>query len=138
MPNYSFKETIDFFGEKLHAVAPVKDVESGAVELILDGVSTLLSKGVLEGSMKMEIGLGFLGKSMEEEQLNELVISNFLGVRTGGCTVAFDDKDGVLYLLMHITPGTTPQESFESLNRIFSVAYKWSQMLRKWEGFIVI
>ena len=136
MPRYSFKETLQFFSEKLNATPPEEDLEMGEVELIVDQFHVIISKGTQEGSLRMEITLGLMLHPIHEEHLKELVTSNFLGINTGGCTLAFDEEAVALILMKHLTAGTPPQESWEWLHRLLHVAQEWRHTLEKLEEFV--
>lgn len=136
MPLYSFKETVAYFSEKVKAFPPAQDIESGVVELIIDQYRLLLSKGVIEGSLNMEISLGLMLHSIQENHLLELANSNFLGIDTGGCTFALDSSGKVLRLQVHITAGDSPEECWQWLHRLLYVATEWSKTLIHWEEFV--
>ena len=136
MPNYSFKETLAFFSEKLLTSPPEEDLEKGVVELVLDGLHIVLSQGALEGCLQMRTVLGFMLKPIRENRLKELAASNFLGINTGGCTLALDPVGVSLSLLCHTTCGTIPQENWEWLHRIVCVAREWNKVLGLWDEFV--
>ena len=136
MPNYSFKETLAFFSEKLQTTAPEEDLEKGAVELVLDGLHVVLSQEAIEGCLQMRIVLGLMLKPIRQDRLKELAASNFLGINTGGCTLAFDSAGVSLSLLCHTTCGTIPQENWEWLHRIACVAREWNKVLGLWDEFV--
>ena len=136
MANYSFKETLEFFSEKLKTRPPQEDLEKGAVELVLDGIHVVLSQGAIEGGLKIQIVLGLMLKPIREERLKELAASNFLGINTGGCTLALDPAGVSLSLLCHTTCGTIPQENWEWLHRIICVAREWNKVLGLWDEFV--
>lgn len=136
MPLYSFNETLDYFSEKLRAHPPTQDRESGVVELVVDQYRVLLSKGVIEGSLNMEITLGLMLHSIQESHLLELANSNFLGIHTGGCTFALDSSGKVLRLQVHVTTGDSPDECWQWLHRLLYVATEWHKTLIHWEEFV--
>lgn len=138
MPSSSFQETLDFFSSRLEISPSHEDIESGEVELILDGLSLLISKGVLEGSLQIQVFLGFIVHQLREERLKELATSNFLGINTGGCTLAFDPSGATCFLRVNLTAGASPRESWEFLHRIASVAREWQKVLSQWDEFILI
>ncbi len=136
MPNYSFKETLAFFSDKLQTSPPEVDLEKGAVELVIDGFHAVLSQEAIEGCLQMRIVLGLMLKPIREERLKELAASNFLGINTGGCTLALDPTGVSLSLLCHTTCGTIPQENWEWLHRIVCVAREWNKSLGLWDEFV--
>lgn len=138
MPNSSFQETLDFFSNRLEISPSQEDIEGGEVELIMDGLSLLISKGLQEGSLQIQVFLGFIVHQLREERLKELATSNFLGVNTGGCTLAFDPSGATCFLRTNLTCATTPQESWEFLHRIASVAREWMKVLSQWDEFILV
>lgn len=136
MPNYSFQETLVFFGEKLHASLPSLDHDKLKVELVIDRIHVLLSQGILEGSLHMQIVLGLLLQPISEKRLKQLATSNFLGCNTAGCKLSLDPTSVSLSLHSYTTPPATPQESWEWLHRLLSVAREWSTVLTRWEDFV--
>ena len=136
MPNYSFKETLSYFGDKLGSSPPQEDVEKGEAELVIDALHVVLSQGKLEGSLQLHIVLGLLLHPHKEERLKELAISNFLGINTGGCKISFDETGVSLALHAHTTCGASPQENWEWLHRLLSVAREWNKVLALWEEFV--
>jgi hypothetical protein len=136
MANYTFKETLRFFSDKLHASPPEEDLEGGEVELVIDTLTILLTKGKLEGSLHMQSTLGLFVQPLGEKRLKELATSNFLGVNTGGCKLAFDPSGVILSLHADVTCGTPPQESWEWLHRLLCVAREWNKVLATWDEFI--
>ncbi len=133
MTNYSFKETINLFERNLKTEAPPEDVEEGVVDLVLDEGEITLFKGEQEGSFCFSFDLGMFLQSPDTKHLEELLTSNFLGVDTGGCTLALDEE--VLKLKASTTPGTSPQENWEWLHRVVSVAHFWHDKLANWQEF---
>jgi hypothetical protein len=136
MANYTFKETLRFFSDKLHTSPTEEDLERGEVELVIDTLHVLLTKGKLEGSLHMQSTLGLFVQPLEEKRLKELATSNFLGVNTGGCKLAFDPSGVLLSLHADVTCGTSPQESWEWLHRLLCVAREWNGVLATWDEFI--
>ena len=65
-----------------------------------------------------------------------LATSNFLGVNTGGCTLALDEAGVSLSLHAYTTSGASPQENWEWLHRLLSVAREWNKELIRWEEFV--
>lgn len=136
MPTYSFRETLDYFSEKLKTKPPEEDLEAEEVELVIDQHHLIVSKGSVEGSLKIETTLGLMLHPVREARLKELATSNFLGINTGGCTLAFDEAGVALHLLANITTSTSPQESWEWLHRLVHVAIEWNKTLATWEEFV--
>ncbi len=136
MVQYSFWETLRYFSENLKAAPPEEDVEAGAVELVVDQLHIHISKGVMDGSLNMMIPLGLILQPMRESRLKELATGNYLGVNTGGCTLAFDESETTLQLNVNTTPTTSPQENWEWLHRLLHVATQWNKKLDSWEEFI--
>jgi hypothetical protein len=136
MANYSFAETLGFFSEKLNTSPPEEDLERGEVELVIDTLHVILSKGKLEGSLQMRIALGLFLQPIREDRLKELATSNFLGTNTGGCKLSFDKESISLYLHGYMSCGASPQESWEWLHRLLCVAREWNKVLALWEEFI--
>jgi hypothetical protein len=136
MAYYTFKEILSYFSEKLNSFPPKEDIEKGEAELIVDTLHVLLSKGKLEGSLHFSIVLGLLLYPIAEARLKELAISNFLGMNTGGCTLSFDETGISLLLHAHTTCGTSPQENWEWLHRLLSIAREWIKLLALWEEFV--
>jgi len=136
MPTYSFRETLEFFSEKLKAKPPEEDLEAGEVELVIDELRMIISKGTTEGSLNMVITLGLMLQPIREARLKELASSNFLGINTGGCTFAFDEAGVSLELRVNLTAASSPQESWEWLHRLLHVATEWNKNLVLWEEFV--
>jgi hypothetical protein len=136
MANYSFQETLRFFSEKLHASPPEEDLARGEVELVIDTLHVVLSQGKLEGSLHMQMVLGLLLQPIREERLKELATSNFLGINTGGCKLAFDETGVSLSLHAYTTCGSSPQENWEWLHRLLCVGREWNKVLALWEEFV--
>lgn len=136
MANYSFKETLEFFSEKLNTRPPEADLEKGAVELAIDELHVVLSQGSLEGCMQMRVVLGLMLQPVHEQRLKELLSSNFLGINTGGCALAFDTAGVSLSLHCYTSCGTSPQENWEWLHRILCVAREWNKVLSLWDEFV--
>lgn len=136
MPTYSFRETLDYFSAKLKARPPEEDLEAGEVELVIDRLRVLISKGAVEGSLNMSIILGLMLQPIRESRLKELATSNFLGINTGGCSLAFDESGVALQLRVNITPATSPQENWEWLHRLLHVATEWDKNLLLWEEYV--
>jgi len=136
MTNYSFKETLTFFSERLGSTPPAEDMEKEEVELVIDTLHIVLTKGKLEGSMHFHAILGLLLHPIREEKLKELATSNFLGINTGGCKLAFDESGISLSLHAYTTCGASPQENWEWLHRLISVAREWNKLLVLWEEFV--
>lgn len=136
MANYSFRETLRYFSEKLQAKPLEVDLEKGVVELVIDDLHVLLAQEAIEGCFRMRVVLGLMLQPIREEGLKELAVSNFLGINTGGCTLAFDTTGVSLSLVCHTTCGTTPQENWEWLHRIVCVAREWNKVLTLWDEFV--
>ncbi len=136
MATYTFSETIDFFSEKLKAEAPEEDITHKKVELVIDEFHLLVMQGRWEGSLHLKMVLGLMLQPLREQRLKELACSNFLGVNTGGCHLAFDAAGVTLSLHCHTTAGTSPQENWEWLHRIVSVAREWNKVLALWDEFV--
>jgi hypothetical protein len=136
MANYSYPETLQFFSEKLNANPFEKDVEQGEVELAIDELRIVLSKGSIEGCMRMRIVLGLMLKPIQENRLKDLTTSNFMGANTGGCALSLDSAGVALSLNCHTTCGTSPQENWEWLHRLICVARDWNKTLRLWDDFV--
>ena len=136
MANYSFKEIVDFFSEKLQTRPPQEDLEKEKVELVIDELHIVLSKGGLEGCLHLQIVLGLMLQPISEQRLKELVTSNFLGINTGGCALALDAAGVSLSLHCHTTCGTSPQENWEWLHRTVCVAREWNKVLNLWDEFV--
>ena len=136
MANYSFKETLAYFCDKLQTQPPEEDLKNEAVELLLDELRIVITKGALEGCLNMQIMLGLMLQPIREQKLKELATSNFLGINTGGCTLAFDEPGVSLSLLCHTSSGTTPQENWEWLHRVVAVAREWNKVLALWDEFV--
>lgn len=132
MANYKFEDFINFIGEQLKATPPKEDVEAGEIELSLDEMSILLSRGEFDGEFVMEMEVAQFSKKMSQKDLEDIASANFLGVNTGGCTFFLEDK--ILKLKATTSAGTTPQENWDWLNRLVSVAYTWSKELEKHEN----
>jgi hypothetical protein len=136
MTDFSFRETLNFFAAKLSIPPPEKDIQEGEAELVVDHLNILLKPGKLAGSLVIQIILGLLLQPIREEKLKELVTSNYLGVNTGGCKLCFNDIGVAIHLLAHTTSGTHPQENWEWLHRLLSIAHEWSHILASWEEFV--
>ncbi len=135
MTQYSFKETVNYFSDQLGSQPPEEDIEDGVVELTLDENRVLLMPADAEGSFRISIDLGMMIGPISKEHLEELNSSNFLGVNTGGCTLALDDEGSTLTLIATTTSGTPPQENWEWLHRIYSIAAQWTEHMSSWEEF---
>jgi hypothetical protein len=136
MALYSFKETMDFFSEKLQASPPEEDLERGEVELVIDNLNILLSKGKIEGCMQMQLVLGLMLQPIRDERLKDLATSNFLGINTGGCKLSLDEAGIALSIHAYTTCGCTPQENWEWLHRLICVALEWNKVLALWDEFV--
>lgn len=132
MTNYKYKDTINYFGEVLKTLPPIEDIEEGEVELILDDLSILLKPGLSEGSFQMTLDLALFVNPPQSDHLAKLAAANFLGVDTGGCSLCLDDEGAVLSLKAVTTPGTTPQENWDWLHRIVSIAHEWANEMEGW------
>ena len=137
MLKFSFEETVEFLSEKLNKAPPKEDIEGGEIELVIDKLHVVIAKGRLEGSLHMQIILGLMLHPVREEKLKELATSNFLGIDTGGCTLAFDEAGVALSLHAHTTCPVTPQENWEWLHRVVCVAREWMKVLTEWDEFVV-
>lgn len=135
MAHYTFKEMIHYFAEKLKSEPSEEAFDDESIELQLDENRVILSQASKPGSFKITLELGFFTGPIEAANLKELTSSNFMGVNTGGCSLYFDEAGTTLSLSTVTTPGTTPQENWEWLHRIYSIAQQWTQHLTKWEGF---
>lgn len=136
MANFSFEETLKFFSEKLHATPSAPDLEKKEVELVIDTLHVVIAQGKLAGSLHMSIVLGLLVQPIKEARLKDLATSNFLGINTGGCTLAFDEMGVSLCLHGATTGGASPQENWEWLHRLVSVAREWNKVLTLWDEFV--
>lgn len=136
MPTYSFRETLEYFSDKLEARPPEEDLEAGEVELVVDLLRVVISKGAVEGSLNMATTLGLMLQPIRESRLKELATSNFLGINTGGCTLSLDETGAALQLRVNITPASSPQENWEWLHRLLHVATEWNKNLLLWEEFV--
>lgn len=136
MANFSFEDTVKFFSEKLHATPPKLDLEKQEVELVIDTLHVVIAQGKLVGSVHMSTVLGLLVQPIKEERLKDLATSNFLGINTGGCALAFDEMGVSLCLHGTTTSGASPQENWEWLHRLVSVAREWNKVLALWEEFV--
>lgn len=135
MPNYSFKETINYFGEKLKLPPPEEDIEERFVELMLDENHIQFLPGKYPGSLHIRLEIGMFIGPILKEHLLELNTSNFMGINTGGCRLELDEAGSVISLSAITTPATTPQENWEWLHRVISIAQQWTDYLTKWEEF---
>ncbi|HEY4831505.1 MAG TPA: type III secretion system chaperone [Waddliaceae bacterium] len=136
MPNYTFKEILGFFSDKFRATPPEEDLERGGVELVIDGQHVIFSKGKLEGGLHMEVVLGLILQPLRDDRLKDLATSNFLGINTGGCKLAFDETGVSLSLRGDTTSGASPQDNWEWLHRLLSVAREWNKVLVLWDEFV--
>ena len=136
MPIFNYRETLHYFGDKLRATPPEEDVVAGEVELYIDQLRVLIAKGSIEGELSFTMTLGLLLHPIPEPRLKELATCNFLGINTGGCTLAFDEGGMGVELSANISPGTPPQESWEYLHRLLHVATEWNKTLTLWEEFV--
>lgn len=136
MAQFTFQETLNYFSEKIGAYPPEEDREAREVELVVDQIHVIISEGAVEGSLKMETTLGLMVQPVRESRLQELATSNFLGVNTGGCTLAFDEEGVTLKLLTNLTTASSPQENWEWLHRLLHVAAEWNKTLSIWEEFV--
>ncbi|MEZ5314768.1 MAG: type III secretion system chaperone [Chlamydiales bacterium] len=137
MLTYSFDKILLFFSEKLDVDPPPEvDIQSGKVELFINQIHVTISQGRIEGSLTMSTDFGLIPKHISEPHAKELLISNFLGIHTGGCTFALNEEEKLLELRLNITPITSLQESLDSLYRLISVRVEWEKTILKWEEFI--
>lgn len=136
MPIYSFDEIISSFSDKLKATPPQEDLEAGEVEIVVDQTPIFLSKGAFEGGFNFSLTLGLILQPIREARLKELATANFLGIDTGGCTLALDDAGVTLMLTARLTPPLSPQECWEWLHRLLHVATEWNKNLSEWEEFV--
>lgn len=135
MPNYSFKESLSFFADKLKIhILPVSENEE--IELVLDQLRVSLSSTQTLGGLRFSIPLGLLLHPIPEIRLKELMASHFLGINTGGCTLYLDEEGASIHLKMTTSPFTSPQENWEWLHRISTIAYEWVKMLSLWDEFV--
>ncbi len=134
MTNYSFKEILQFFSEKLSSSPPEKDLDNQEVELVIDKLPVTLTGK--DSSLHMRVLLGLLLQPIQENRLKELASSNFLGVNTGGCKLAFDEEKVALTLHCNTSASTSPQESWEWMHRLLCVAREWINVLTLWEEFV--
>ena len=133
--NYTFHDTLTFFGKQLKSMPPPEALSRGRVELIVDGVRISLHRGRIEGTLIIEADLGFFLIKPQEDQLESLAKSNFLGVDTGGCTFALDSTGVTLILRAVSSPGSSLQDNWEWLHRILNVYHHWSGELSFWREF---
>lgn len=136
MPIYSFDEIIGYFSEKLQTTPPQEDLDAGEVEIVVDQNHILISKGAFEGGLSFSLTLGLMLQPIREARLKELATANFLGIDTGGCTLAFDEAGVALTLFAHLTPPISPQECWEWLHRLLHVGTAWNKNLIEWEEFV--
>ncbi|MBS0623291.1 MAG: type III secretion system chaperone [Verrucomicrobia bacterium] len=138
MKNYTFKETINYFAEKLGSIPPEEDVENKSVELELNGSLMVLEQGQEEGSLKICMDLGMFLVPPNQAELNKLASGNFLGIQTQGGSLCLDEE-GLLLTLQAITSSeTSPQQNWDCLQRFVSAAYFWSEELDKKENFSLL
>ncbi|MFN0064686.1 MAG: hypothetical protein ACKVOH_00440, partial [Chlamydiales bacterium] len=78
MTQYTFADTLAFFGTKLKGTPPKEDVEAGQVELMVDKIRILLKRGRVESELSIEIDIGFFLLKPSPESLRRLVTGNFL------------------------------------------------------------
>jgi len=134
MPNYTFLETMQYFAERLNASLPMERTEEG-LEMSVDKLNISLKPNLL-GGLSISMILGLMLQPIRESHLRDLLSSNFLGVNTGGCTLAFDEAAVTLYLKAETSQGTPPEENWEWLHRLVCVAREWMRVLALWEEFV--
>lgn len=133
--NHSFQEILTFFGQQLKSVPPREALIKGRVELNVDNVRISMRRGRIEGTLVIEIDLGFFLIKPKKEQLESLAKANFLGVDTGGCTLSFDSTGVTLMLRAVSSPGSSLQDNWEWLHRSLNVYHHWSSELSQWKEF---
>ena len=133
--SHTFREILDFFGQQLKSVPPKDAVARGHVQLNVDDVRIVLRKGRVEGTLVIEIDLGFFLIKPKKAQLQSLVQANFLGVDTGGCSFCFDSTGVTLILRAVSSPGSSLADNWEWLHRTLNVYHHWSQELSQWKEF---
>lgn len=136
MPNFSFQDTIDFFNKKMQLSPQQVDIDQEEVEMVIDNLNIVLKKGKLAGSLNLHLTLGLALQPLSQTRLKELAASNYLGINTGGCKLAFDPAGVSLCLQSISSSGTPPQKNWELLHRMLSVAREWTQVLNLWDEFV--
>ncbi|MCH9611043.1 MAG: hypothetical protein S4CHLAM81_13750 [Chlamydiales bacterium] len=132
---HSFAETLDHFGTILKSRPPKGALESGRVELEIDKTRLVIKQSASDDSIIIEMNLGFFLVKPQKEHLQQLATANFLGVDTGGCTLAFDSAGVTLYLRAVSSAGSSLQECWQWLHRAINVYHHWSQKLSNWKDF---
>lgn len=138
MTPYSFRDSLNYFSDKLHAMPSEEDIEAGEVELVIDQQHVIFSQRSIEGGLNMTLALGLILQPLREARLKELVTSNYLGVNTGGCTFSFDETGVSLQLQVNTTPSSSPQENWEWLHRLLHMGKEWTKRFVLWEEFILL
>lgn len=136
MPNYTYKEIINHIAELVGAQAPGDEALTEGLDLNIDHIMVSLIPSKHPGGLIMELQLGVLLHPIPRAHLEEMVKSNFLGMNTGGCTLALDDSGSLLFIRTVTTAGTSPQEQWEWLHRLLAVGRSWMQILAKWHEFV--
>ena len=132
---HTFREILTFFGQQLRSTPPQEALVRGRVELNVDDVRIQLYRGRIEGTLVIDIDVGFFLIKPKGEQLEALVRANFLGVDTGGCAFAFDSTGVTLVLRAVSSPGSSLRDNWEWLHRSLNVYHHWSRELSQWKEF---
>lgn len=136
MAIYSFKDTTTYFLDLLKVKLPEEIITPDEpLEMEIDQFHVVLIP-LSKGGIRMQLNFGLLLHPVRLEKLQMLCKSNFLGVDTGGCTLALDPAGVSLLLKLTTTPYTSPQENWEFLHRLLTVAKAWQKNLLEWEEFI--
>ncbi len=136
MTTFSFQETLNYFCEHLDAELPKGDHEKEGVELEINSQNVVMLPTTPQGGASLEILLGLVLRPIPENRLKELMTSNFLGVNTGGCKLSLDEDGVCICLKIETSPSTPPQENWEWLHRLLSIAQSWVKILSSWKEFI--
>ncbi len=136
MPNYSFQETATFFAERMQTTLPRIATEKEGVSLAFDSIIVSMRPTQQPGGIIFSLSLGLLLHPILEMRISELMTSHFIGVNTGGCTLAFDPPGVVIFLKAVTSPYTPPQENWEWAHRLICVAHEWIKILSLWDEFV--
>lgn len=137
MALYSFKETLLFFSEKLKLDIEEEELKKGESLIAIDNFLVTLKEKAHGGGLHMELTLAILLYPLAEDKLKELICGNFLGINTGGCTLALHKDKDTICLHADAGPSSSPQENWEWLHRLLSVGREWSRIIAPWEECLI-
>lgn len=133
MKSYTFRETIQHLSERMGgAPLPEEKIPEEGIELVV-GETELSFISHPEG-FTMCTELGSFTEPPNEQESYELASSNFLGIRTGGCTLTL--KEGRVGMRVTLPATTLPSAVQEWVERLVFVSLEWQKILLSGKKFL--